>query len=589
MRGRRRCVARIARRCPRHPAHVGRRWPSGVGRRHGLTLLAATVALGIGATGWALIAGGRLTEPPRPSPRAVIVAPSPSEAPAETAPASPSPAPTVDGTEPGVATGWAAAGTMAEPRILSTATLLQDGRVLVVGGIASDRRAVASAEIWDPATRQFSPAGTLARPRVGHAAALLEDGRVLIVGGEGGREAVPASPTEVWDPATGAFTTVGTMPALPPGLTATTLTDGRVLIVRSDACLVATVASQPSGHRECPNGQTASSFLWSPDGTAVVGPRGARVTRVAHGHPVAGWTSPPGGQHELVDRRPGVVRGLRPGHERLRAHGRDARPRRECPDGDAAGRRTRARDRRRHVRPERRPHSSGPSGPPRPGIPRRARSSVPARWTYARRAHQAALLPDGRVIVIGGSGKRTDEFVDPSRATTEIWDPATGTFERGPALSDARARFSLVTLADGSLLVIGGDARYDAPQRSRHGARECRDPGPVAVRTERIAGERSALDCTVRRVAERTSRLLRSGSNTQRPHSTADAQPTHSSGTGIVAWRARVRRRSKQLQVRRRRRGRPGRRRRAAARGRGAAVQQAAVRWTVRRQPAAAA
>ena len=80
---------------------------------------------------------------------------------------------------------------------------------------------------------------------------------------------------------------------------------------------------------------------------------------------------------------------------------------------------------------------------------------------YARRAHQAALLPDGRVIVIGGSGKRTSEFVDPSRATTEIWDPATGTFERGPALTDARARFSLVTLSDGSLLVIGGDARYD--------------------------------------------------------------------------------------------------------------------------------
>jgi hypothetical protein len=81
---------------------------------------------------------------------------------------------------------------------------------------------------------------------------------------------------------------------------------------------------------------------------------------------------------------------------------------------------------------------------------------------YARRAHQAALLPDGRVIVIGGSGKRTDEIVDVSRATTEIWDPATATFERGPGLSDARARFPLVTLSDGSLLVIGGDARYDA-------------------------------------------------------------------------------------------------------------------------------
>ena len=161
---------------------------------------------------------------------------------------------------------------MAEPRILPTATLLQDGRVLVVGGIASDGTAVASAELWDPDTRQFSPAGSLARPQIGHAAALLQDGRVLIVGGEDGRESVPALPTEVWDPATGGFTTVGAMPALPSGLTATTLTDGRVLIVRSDFCLVATVESQLFGRRRCPVGQTASSLLWSPDGTAVVGP-----------------------------------------------------------------------------------------------------------------------------------------------------------------------------------------------------------------------------------------------------------------------------------------------------------------------------
>jgi hypothetical protein len=442
---------------------AGRR---GWARRHGLTLLAATVALGIGAVGWTLIAGGRVTEPPNPSPQALLVAPSPSvtpsEAPAETAPASPSPAPTVDGTEPGVATGWADAGTMAEPRILSTATLLQDGRVLVVGGIASDRTAVASAEIWDPATRQFSPAGTLARPRIGHAATLLEDGRVLIVGGEGGREAVPASPTEVWDPATGAFTTVGTMPALPSGLTATTLTDGRVLIVRSDACLVATVASQPSGHRECPNGQTASSFLWSPDGTAVIGPDvlesrewhtatllpDGRVLLVGN----TSWSFDDPESSELYD--PATNAFVRM-DETLDLVG-SAQTATLLPDGRVlvtGG------------------DTSDPNGDPSfIGPLRTAETWDPASGTferagtmeYARRAHQAALLPDGRVIVIGGSGKRTDEIVDLSRATTEIWDPITGTFERGPALSDARARFPLVTLSDGSLLVIGGDARYDA-------------------------------------------------------------------------------------------------------------------------------
>ena len=249
---------------------------------------------------------------------------------------------------------------------------------------------------------------------------------MLIVGGEGGREAVPASPTEVWDPATGAFTTVGTMPALPPGLTATTLTDGRVLIVRSDACLVATVASQPSGHRECPNGQTASSFLWSPDGTAVVGPEvlesrewhtatllpDGRVLLVGN----TSWSIDDPESSELYD--PATNAFVRM-DETLDLVG-SAQTATLLPDGRVlvtGG------------------DTSDPNGdPPFIGPLRTAETWDPASGTferagtmeYARRAHQAALLPDGRVIVIGGSGKRTDEIVDPSRATTEIWDPATG-------------------------------------------------------------------------------------------------------------------------------------------------------------------
>jgi hypothetical protein len=79
-------------------------------------------------------------------------------------------------------------GAPVEGRSNHTATVLEDGRVLLVGGIgSSDERPckiTPTAETWDPEDGKFrKTAGALAVPRVGHAASLLPDGRVLIVGG----------------------------------------------------------------------------------------------------------------------------------------------------------------------------------------------------------------------------------------------------------------------------------------------------------------------------------------------------------------------------------------------------------------------
>jgi Galactose oxidase, central domain len=119
-------------------------------------------------------------------------------------------------------------GSTVFPRAWGTATLLDDGRVLVTGGEA-EGYAVATAELFDPRTGNFVETGSMTRPRSYHAAILLDDGRVLVIGGSG--SSGPAS-AELYDPETGTFVSAGPM-AVPQAtdFSATRLVDGRVLIL----------------------------------------------------------------------------------------------------------------------------------------------------------------------------------------------------------------------------------------------------------------------------------------------------------------------------------------------------------------------
>ncbi len=68
----------------------------------------------------------------------------------------------------------------------------------------------------------------------------------------------------------------------------------------------------------------------------------------------------------------------------------------------------------------------------------------------ARSASAAALLADGRVLVVGGQNGNH------AVATTEIYDPATGTFTLGPSLPWAKAWPTATTLQNGTVLITGG-------------------------------------------------------------------------------------------------------------------------------------
>jgi galactose oxidase-like protein len=125
------------------------------------------------------------------------------------------------------ATGmWTATGSMTVGRMLHTATLLRDGRVLVVGGNTGLTGSVtASAELYDPVTRTWTATGSMGTPRGQHTATLLQDGTVLVTGGY-----PPTASTELYEPGTGTWTTIGSMSVQRVGHTATLLNDGKVLV-----------------------------------------------------------------------------------------------------------------------------------------------------------------------------------------------------------------------------------------------------------------------------------------------------------------------------------------------------------------------
>ena len=78
---------------------------------------------------------------------------------------------------------WEYTGSLNTARYSQTATLLPDGKVLVAGGDADFYVALASAELYDPATGNWTVTGSLNTARSYHTATLLHDGRVLVAGG----------------------------------------------------------------------------------------------------------------------------------------------------------------------------------------------------------------------------------------------------------------------------------------------------------------------------------------------------------------------------------------------------------------------
>lgn len=274
-------------------------------------------------------------------------------------------------------------GTLDTPRELHSATLLEDGRVLIAGGGTPDGSTpFDSAEIFDPATGRSEPTGAMNVARYNRVSVRLDDGRVLIAGGFGDG---PLASIEIFDPALGAWLRGADMHRARPAPTLVLLADGRVLIAGN-------------GPLELFNPRTGSMRLLGlepPGGisTATLLPDG-RVLLV--------------GGTDLGSLGPG--------------------------------------------------HASGPGDPPATSSavifnPETEQLVDAGETNEQRESHAAVLLRDGRVLITGGA---QDVHIDlPVLTAAEIYDPATGRFEPTGEMHEDRFGHVLTVLLDGRVLVTG--------------------------------------------------------------------------------------------------------------------------------------
>ncbi len=314
---------------------------------------------------------------------------------------------------------WSGVPSMGQDRAFAAEATLHDGDVLVAGGLGAGKSVLASAEVYDPATRHWAQVGTLGTPRAGATAAVLPDGDVLVAGGLGA-DHQPLRSAEIYDPRTGTWSSTGQLGSARGFPQSAGLPGGDVLVLggtgpghgplrSAEIYDPRTGRFSPTGSLSTPRAFAAVTTLG--DGDVLVaggqGPHGALATAERY-HPSTGRWSPAGTMS--VPRTMAAAVTL-PGGDALVV-------------GDGA---------------------DGDRYDPATGA-----------WTTTEGMAEAttmplvAALPGGRVLVAGDDGATSGAVV------AEVYQPRTTGWADAGTMASAREGAAVAALSNGQVLVAGG-------------------------------------------------------------------------------------------------------------------------------------
>jgi N-acetylneuraminic acid mutarotase len=327
---------------------------------------------------------------------------------------------------------WTTTSSMGAERYLHTATLLQNGKVLVTagGGTRSASGLSNSAELYNPATGTWANASSMSTPRFEHTATLLPNGKVLVTGGSSGKfthGTTTLNSAELYNPQTGTWSITGSMNTARRNHTATLLTNGKVLVAGGafDGISIHTALSDaelydPKSNTWNKTGSMKGARYWHtatllPNGNVLVagGIDSSHLNSAELYSPQTGTWTTTGSMS--IDRRSHTATLLSNGKVLVVGS-----------SGNGGG--------------------STELYNPQTGT-----------WSATgfmniepgRGAHTATLLANGKVLIAGGSWL--------SRlSSAELYDPQSGTWSITDQLSVARYWHTATLLPDGKVLVIGG-------------------------------------------------------------------------------------------------------------------------------------
>jgi uncharacterized protein (TIGR03437 family) len=334
--------------------------------------------------------------------------------------------------------GWSATGALGTARSLHTATPLANGKVLVVGGINNRNPCCVNtgvAELYDPATGQWSATGNPSTPRANHIAVRLANGKVLIASGNGDPFSNILNTAEIYDPESGTWSPAGNLNVARQSPRATLLADGRALI--SGGMVVNGTTASFTNTAEVYDPATNT---WTPTSPMNSGRVLHTVTLLPNGKVLAaGGTA--------ANFRPilqGAAEIYDPATNAWTLTGEQTTPRMTHTATLLANGKVLL--------------TGGSSDGANITAGAELYDPATGQWsatggmTTPRVLHTLTLLPNGKVLAIGGASANTGGLLKSS----ELYDPATGAWASGAELGAERLNHTATLLPNGKVLAVAG-------------------------------------------------------------------------------------------------------------------------------------